>query len=263
MSEMTTYKWSFLKDVNAYRDAGLGAMGVWRQKLVEFGEERGGELLAETGLIASSLSYAGGLIGTDGSSFLEAFDDAHAAIEQAAQIQAACLVVVSGTRGLYTHRHAQRLLVHALRRLGDLAGEQNVQIALQPMRQPYAKPCTFVNSLDKLLDTLAECNHPQVGMAFDVFHLWQELDLCSRIPDMLPWIKTVQLSDGREPPCSEYDRCLLGQGDIPLTEIMGSLEQAGYQGFYDIQILSEEVWNSNYGAVLKQCQAEFDVLCMG
>ena len=45
--------------------------------------------------------------------------------------------------------------------------------------------------------------------------------------------------------------------------IIAALEQAGYQGFYDIQILSEEIWNANYRTVLKQCQSEFDVLCAG
>ena len=30
MSEMTTYRWTFPEDVTAYREAGVDAIGIWR-----------------------------------------------------------------------------------------------------------------------------------------------------------------------------------------------------------------------------------------
>ena len=49
MNEMTTYRWSFEEDVQHYSAAGIEAIGVWRQKLADYGEEKGIELLSETG----------------------------------------------------------------------------------------------------------------------------------------------------------------------------------------------------------------------
>lgn len=261
MNEMTTYRWSFFQDVMAYRAAGLSAIGVWRPKIVDFGEERAADLLGESGLAVASLSWAGGFTGSDGNTFQEALDDARDAVRLAGQIRSACLVVVSGARGGHTHNHARRLVVDALRHLGDLAGEVDLQIALQPVHPQFAKSSSLVTSVDKMLDILASCQHPQVGMALDVYQLRDVPGLVERIPEILPWVKTVQLSDGREPGRSEFDRCPLGEGTIPLAEIVVSLEQAGYRGFYDVQILSEEAWNSNYRELLERCQTEFHVLC--
>src|SRR5262245_62293382 len=41
MNEMTTFRWSFEEDVAQYAAAGFSALGVWRQKLSDFGEETG------------------------------------------------------------------------------------------------------------------------------------------------------------------------------------------------------------------------------
>jgi len=55
MNEVTTYRWSLLDDVIAYSDAGYEAIGIWRPKLAEFGEERGIDLVRESGLSVSSV----------------------------------------------------------------------------------------------------------------------------------------------------------------------------------------------------------------
>src|SRR5579872_5457123 len=76
INEMTTYHWSFLDDVSGYQAAEIASIGVWRRKLCDFGEERGIELLRESGLAVSSLSDAGGFTGSDGHTFRDGVDDA-------------------------------------------------------------------------------------------------------------------------------------------------------------------------------------------
>ena len=41
INELTTYRWSFEEDVTRYKAAGIAGIGVWRQKLADFGEEKG------------------------------------------------------------------------------------------------------------------------------------------------------------------------------------------------------------------------------
>src|ERR1041385_2445400 len=117
INEMTTYRWSFEEDVLNYRAAGVGAIGVWRQKLADFGEEKGIELLAESRLEVSNLLWAGGFTGSDGHSYRESIKDAVEAIRLAAALKAGCLVIYSGGRNGHTQNHARRLFVTALREL--------------------------------------------------------------------------------------------------------------------------------------------------
>ena len=53
INEMTTYRWTFEEDVQHCAEAGIPALGAWRWKLSDFGEEKGIELLAEYGLAVS------------------------------------------------------------------------------------------------------------------------------------------------------------------------------------------------------------------
>src|SRR5271163_3357150 len=103
VNEMTTYRWSFEEDVTHYRAAGIGAIGVWRQKLADFGEERGADLLADSGLVVSNLLWAGGFTGSDGHSFRESLNDAADAVRLAGALRAKALIVYSGGRGGHTH----------------------------------------------------------------------------------------------------------------------------------------------------------------
>ena len=87
-SEMTTYRWTFEEDVLHYQAAGIAAIGVWRQKLSDYGEEKGIELLTESGLAVSNLQWAGGFTGSDGRSYKDCLEDAQEALHLAAAMQA-------------------------------------------------------------------------------------------------------------------------------------------------------------------------------
>lgn len=254
MSEMTTYRWSFLEDVSSYPSAGLSAVGIWRQKLEEFGEERGIELLRESQLEVSSLSHAGGFTGSDGLSFREAMDDALDQVAIAGALQAETLVVISGARAGHTGNHARRLLRDALTELGDAAAECRLQIAVQPLHAQLGNRWSFLHSIEPTLEVLDRCDHPHVGMAFDVSQFWREADLCRKISLAAPWIRLVQISDCRGTTRSDgNDHCLPGRGMIPLVDILATLQQAGYPGYYEVQIQSDECWRADYPTLIKEC----------
>jgi sugar phosphate isomerase/epimerase len=261
INEMTTYHWSLLEDVSGYHSAGVKSIGVWRRKLCDFGEERGVELLRESGLAVSSFSSAGGFTGSDGQTFREAVDDALDAVRLAAEMQAECLVVVTGGRAGHTLNHARRILRDALWEIGDAAGRAGLSIALQPVHRRPVERWSFLTTLEATLDMLAWCDHPRVGMVFDFFHLWREPELYRRVPQALPWIKIAALCDARAPACGDEDRCLPGQGQLPVVEIITALEASGYRGVYDVQLLGDHCWRTNYGALLTDCRESLAKLC--
>ena len=260
MNEMTTYRWSLLDDVMGYREGGYQAMGVWRPKLSEFGEERGIELLRDSGLAVSSVSWAGGFTGSSGHTYLEAVEDASDTVRTAGCLGARCAVIVGGARAGHTQRHARRLLVDALKLLAAPAAEAGVALALAPMHPMFSREWSFLATIDETLDILDACDMPEVQMAFNSYHLWREPRLLDRIAEIAPRVATVQLSDWREPPRSELDRLLPGDGEIPLGEIVSAFVDAGYKGFFEIEVWSEELWNSDYSDLLRTCRSWFDAL---
>lgn len=260
MNEVTTFRWSFLEDVTAFSKAGLDGIGIWRPKLTEFGEERAVELLQEHELPVSSLSWAGGFTGAYGYSFREAVDDAREAILLAAEIRAKSLVLISGGRNGHTVNHSRRLLREALAELGDFAAEHQVELALQPVHPLLGDDCSFLSSIDELLEVLVACDHAYVGMVFDAFHLGSEANAVDRIREMFPFVTTVKLSDGSRLPLTRTDQVMLGDGKIPLNRIVDTFEQYGYEGFYDVGICSQDLWRSDYNHMIGNCLDRFDRL---
>jgi sugar phosphate isomerase/epimerase len=258
MNEMTTYRWSFEEDVQHYRAAGIAAIGVWRRKLSDFGEERGIELLKESGLAVSNLLWAGGFTGSEGHTHRESIDDALEAVELAAEMNAGCLVVYSGARAGHTHNHARRLLVVALKELAVLAAERSVVLALEPMHGTCCGECTFLNTLDDALGVLDQVESPHVKLSFDTYHMSDQPGVVERARQLAAAerIAIVHLADGN-PPDEEQRRTRLGRGVVPLGEIVAALKAGGYNGDYDVELFGDDISPDNYESLLRESQAYF------
>ena len=171
MNEMTTFRWSFEEDVRHYKQAGYSAIGVWRQKLADFGEERGIELLHDSGLAVSNLMWAGGFTGSDGHTHRESIDDALVAIRLASSMHTGTLVVYSGSRSGHTVNHARRLLLTALKELAPVAEQHGVRSGIEPMHRTCAGEWTFLTGLDNALALLDQVGSPAVQLVYDTYHL--------------------------------------------------------------------------------------------
>jgi sugar phosphate isomerase/epimerase len=241
MNEMTTYRWSFDEDVAEYRAAGIPAIGVWRQKLSDFGEDKGIELLAEAGLPVSNLLWAGGFTGSDGHTFRESVADATDAIRQAAALRARSLVVYSGGRAGHTHNHARRLLIDALRELAPVAQESRVTLAIEPMHAACAAEWTFLTTLGDALTVLDAVGSPSVQLAFDVYHFGADPAAIKLLTEFAGRIAIVHLADGHTPTEYEQNRTRLGDGCVPLREVVAALRAVGYDGDYDVELVGQEI----------------------
>jgi len=230
VNQITTYHWNVAEELRAYQQTGFESIGLWRAKLAEFGEAATIGLLAESDLTVSSLSWAGGFTGYNGHALSEAMFDVEEAIALAAEMNAGCVVVATGPRAGHTRNHARRLVIDALVALSDDAGERGVRLALQPMHRCFANEWTFLNTIDQTMSLISDCDHSHLGLAFDVYHLWQEVNLFDKIQEVAQQTWLVQLSDAPQNRCGELDRCSLGTGEVPLPEIMAAFQKAGFDG---------------------------------
>ena len=260
INELTTYRWSFEEDVHQFTAAGIQAMAVWRHKLSDFGEEKGVELLYDSGLGVSSLQWAGGFTGSDGQTHQDSIADACSAIQLAAEMRADCLIVYSGGRSGHTDNHARRLLAGALKRMLPIACEFGVTLAIEPMPLRCASEWTFLTCIDETLRLLDQFDSPQLKLVFDTYHFGHNEAICGRLSELAQRIGIVQLADAKAPPDTEQDRCLLGEGVIPLESLISSLIHAGYDGYFDVKLMGQEIEASDYSELIAHSKDAFENL---
>lgn len=257
INELTTYRWSFEEDVLRSAAAGYEAIGVWRPKLADFGEDKGRELLQEAGIAVSNLLWAGGFTGSDGRSFAEAVEDAAEAIRLAGDIQAQCLVLYSGSAAQHTVRHARRLFVAALDEILPLAAEAKVDLALEIMHPACALRWTTLTHVAEAIELLDEIQHPRLKIALDTYHVGRDESALARLEAIAGDVAVVHLADGHGEPKEDQHRCLLGEGDLPLAEMVSALTSGGFDGDYDVELIGEEIEQLDYEHVLEHSRRAF------
>ena len=264
MNELTTYRWSFEEDVQHYAAAGMDAMAVWRQKLSDFGEEKGIELIAECGLAVSSLLWAGGFTGSDGRSHRESVEDAHEAIRLAAQLKAPCLVVYSGPRAGHTHNHARRLLTNALKELLPHAAEAGVCLAIEPVHSRCAAQWTFLTDLGETVSLLERLrtSPAEVGVRHLLFRCRSGGDGAFDGSGCPTWALCIWAMRGT---CRTANRTVVrwARGSCRSSRSSPSLVAAGYEGYFDIKLMGQEIETADYRDLLRQSRDSRDavVLC--
>ena len=260
INEMTTYRWSFEKDVANYRESGITGIGVWRQKLTDYGEQEGIRLLRQSGLEVSNLLWAGGFTGSDGRNFTESVKDAAEAIRLANAMKAGCLILYSGGRNGHTLNHARRIFVSALNELLPLAAEFEVTLAVEAMHPGCGGEWTFLNSIDDCLAILDSVGNPYLKVAFDTYHLGYDPLVLDQIQQLAGRIAIVHLGDSLALPDRDQDRVRLGAGKLPLREMIAAIEDTGFTGYYDVELFGEEIEASCYRDLINASKQAFEEL---
>jgi len=261
MNEVTTYRWSFEEDVQHYAEAGYKAIGVWRQKLSDYGEERGIDLLAESGLRVTNLLWAGGFTGSDGRSLEESIDDAAHALQLASVMKAGCLVVYPGGRNNHTFRHAERLFRTAIDSLIDLAEAAEVPLAIEPMHPACAAEWTFLTDLQSTITFIESIGSPYLKLVFDTYSFGHDQSVLANLPEIVAHTALVQLGDRLEPHGIDQERCPLGEGELPLDKIVRGFLEAGYEGDFDVELVGQDIQWSDYQHLLKTSRQALE--CLG
>ncbi|GAB3892908.1 hypothetical protein GCM10027612_41440 [Microbispora bryophytorum subsp. camponoti] len=91
LNQWTTRRWSLREAVDGCVRHGIPAIGLWRERVAEHGLAAAAKLVTDAGLRVSSLCRGGFLTGPG-----LGLKDNRAAIDEAAALNAACLVLVVG-----------------------------------------------------------------------------------------------------------------------------------------------------------------------
>lgn len=147
------------------------------------------------------------------------------------------------------------MVVEGLARLAEEAARQGVSLALEALHPMDMTTWSIIPTVGVALDVLDEVRHPSLGLMLDLYNSWWDPELQASIQRAGPRIVSVQLADWRNPTRSFTDRAIPGTGVADLGGLVRAVEAVGYQGFYDIEIFSEEIWKrpDDYPSMLEQC----------
>jgi sugar phosphate isomerase/epimerase len=248
--------------VDAAARAGLGGVGLWRDRVQEVGTARAAKIVADAGLQVSSLCRGGFLSASDDAGIASALDDNRRAIEEAAAVGTRELIFVVG--GLPAAggpelppradaRPGDRDLVATRSRVADriaelapFAAEHGVRLVLEPLHPMFAADRAVISTLEQALDLAAPFAPGVVGVVVDTYHVWWDPALHASIAraGAEGRLASYQVCDWSLPfaPVALNSRGHVGDGYVDFATITRWVAQAGYDGLVETEIFNERVW---------------------
>ncbi|MFE2142664.1 sugar phosphate isomerase/epimerase family protein [Streptomyces sp. NPDC059456] len=258
LNQETLRQWSMPELVAGCVAAGVAAVGLWRDPVREFGLRETAKLVAGAGLRVSSLCRGGFFTAADPVGRAGALEDNRRAVEEAAELGADTLVLVSGglPDGDRDLVGARRRIVDVLDGLAPWAAAHGVRLGIEPLHPMFASDRCVVSTLGQALDIAERFPAQQVGVVADAYHLWWD----ERLPADLHRagadgrIVSVQVADWVTPlPAGALTgRGQLGDGCIDLRAFRELADAAGYRGPVEVEIFHPGLWARDGAEVLRE-----------
>ena len=252
---ITTKPWKIEEAAANFSASGVRGITVWRDALEGRDIRKTGQLLRDRGLEIVSLCRGGFFPNVDEKKRLAAIDDNRKAIDEAAALGTDMVVLVCGAEPRQSLEDSRKQIHDGIETLLPHARASGVKLAIEPLHPMYADTRSAVNTLAQANDMAEALNSPWVGVAVDVYHLWwdplleKEIKRCGANGNLLAF----HVCDWNVPTTDMLnDRGLMGEGCIPITTIRGWVEEAGFNGFCEVEIFSNKFWKEDQSEFLKK-----------
>lgn len=237
--------------IEAVAREGFGGIAPWRREV----EGR------DVSSIAKSIRAAGlKVTGYCRSTYIPAIDRAgfaanveanKRAIDDAAILGAQSFVMVVGGLpvGSKNITAARQQVAEGTAELFEYGKNLGVRIALEPLHPVYAADRSCLSLLSEALDLCdgieGPTPDPWLGVCADVYHIWWDPNLRRDIAraGTTKRIFGFHVCDWLAPTKDALnDRGMMGDGIIDVPAIRLDVESAGYSGFIEVEIFSNEFW---------------------
>ena len=175
----------------------------------------------------------------------EAIEDNKRAIEDAAAMGAPLVVLVCGAVLGQSLVESRKQITDGIAATLPLAESLGVKLAIEPLHPMYADDRSAINTLASANDVCDELNHPLVGIAYDVYHLWWDPDLeeQTKRTAQADRLFAYHVCDWMTPTTDLLnDRGLMGEGCIDLRGIRALVEKNGFDGMIEVEVFSNRWW---------------------
>jgi sugar phosphate isomerase/epimerase len=256
-------RWTLRQAIEGCARHGVRGIATWRDKLQECGIKEAARMIADHGLTVTGHLRAGMFPAATPEGRRAAIDDNKRAIDEAAGVKAQCLVLLGGAipPGSKDIAGARRMFVDGLAEVLPYARAAGVPMAVEPLHPMYAADRACINTLGQANDICDELGEG-CGIAYDVYHLWWDPNLKAETKRAGKRILGFHVCDWLVP-TNDFltDRGMMGDGVIDIPLIRSWVEEAGYQGFCEVEILSSRWWAEDPDKVVELCVERCRTAC--
>jgi sugar phosphate isomerase/epimerase len=256
----TRQVWGFADAVDGCLRAGITAISPWRDQIAAIGLDEAARIVKANNIRVTGVCRGGMFPAETAAGRQINIDDNLRAIDEAAALNADCLVLVVG--GLPGSSKdivgARQMVTDGIAAMLPHAKASGIKIAIEPLHPMYAADRACVNTIDQALD-ICETLGETVGVAIDVYHVWWDPYLARAIAraGRMKRIFAHHICDWLVPTKDMLlDRGMMGEGVIDLRAIRRMIEDAGYHGPQEVEIFSQDNWWKRPGdevlAVIKE-----------
>jgi sugar phosphate isomerase/epimerase len=244
LSQLTTLPQSFAEDIEQAAALGCPALEVWLTKLEQHLE---GHTLAETrklvhdsGVRLVAAAGQGGLFLRDETARRSHWEHFRRRLELCQALDIPLMIVAVDLpapwqRTDWPHFRDQLL------RAAEWADAFQIRLALE-----FQADAPFCNCLDTALAVLASCGQPNLGLCLDLFHFYKgpskTEDLLRLSPEQLYHVQICDVAGVPRELCSDSERILPAEGDIPLASVLPHLQRLPYRGALSVEVANPELW---------------------
>ena len=246
----------------------IRAISPWRDQVAAVGIDAIARQLRATGIKLSGYCRGGFFPAGDAAGLRAALDDNRRAIDEAKLLGAPCLVLVVGSLpgaldGKPVYRDISRARAEVrdgIAKTLEYARELGMPLAIEPLHPMQAAERACINTLEQALDLCDELDAGRsgaLGVAIDLYHVWWDPKLAAQIvradtDRLLAYHVCDWLAPTRD---LLNDRGMMGDGVIELKKCRRWMEDAGYSGYSEVEIFSDNWWSKPGEEVLATCIA--------
>lgn len=257
----TTKPWSLDECFSEYPKQGVSGISIWRQTLEGRVLQDVRRQAVESGLQVVSLCRGGFFPSVSQTGRQFAIDDNLLAIEQAQTIGAPTVVLVCGAVPGQSLQESRQQIADGIAAVLPVAQQAGVKLAIEPLHPMYCDDRSAVNTMKQANAICDALGSPeQLGIAVDVYHVWWDPELQEQIAiaGRADRLTAFHICDWKTPTTDLLnDRGLMGEGCIPIQQISQWMEQAGFTGYREVEIFSNQWWAFDQREFLKRIQASY------
>lgn len=243
-----------------YARAGVAGITVWRDALEGYNVTQAGQRIRDAGLAVVSLCRGGFFPSIEPVERATAIAENQRCIDEAAELGAPLVVLVCGADPRQPLVDSRAHIRDGIAAILPYAAERGVKLAVEPLHPMYADTRSAINTLKQANDLCAELDSPWLGVAVDVYHVWWDPALETEIARSgeMGKLFAFHICDWRSSTVDLLnDRGLMGEGCIPIRQIRGWVERAGFDGFNEVEIFSNRWWAQDQLEFLQQIKRAY------
>ena len=159
-------------------------------------------------------------------------------IRRLAVYRPAAVICLAGAPDPARPAESRRLVVNSFREAAKVAADVGVRLAIEVISPGAAG--SLAPTIPAALELAADAGAGDMGVLVDAWHSAAAPGTAADIATYVDRVAGIQVCDRTADSRGWYDRAYPGMGTLPLTEMVRAARQAGYGGWYEMEIFSDD-----------------------